>query len=168
VICGVTGSGKSVLAAEVSRRLGIPYVASDEIYWLPGWQKRPEEERAARYAQIATSEAWVVDSLPSAGRRALLSRADLVIALDLPRAVSLARLVRRTVRRFVTREQICNGNTETVRSLIGRESIVLWHFRSFAATRHAVAELVADPGAPPVVVLTTPHEVAAWLAGLTA
>ncbi|HEX7739689.1 MAG TPA: adenylate kinase [Marmoricola sp.] len=166
VINGVTGSGKSTLAGRVADRLQIPCIRSDEIYWLPGWQQRPLAERTRRYEEIAAQDAWVVDSLPTSGRTALLARADLVVALDLPRHVSLRRLIRRTARRIVTREEICNGNTETLRNVFGRESIIVWHFRSFAANRRDFHQLGADPTAPPLVVLRSATEVERWLAAI--
>ena len=166
VINGVTGSGKSTLAARVANLLQIPYVRSDEIYWLPGWQKRPLAERTRCYEEVAAQDSWVVDSLPSSGRAALLARADLLVALDLPRHVSLPRLIRRTARRVVTGEEICNGNKETLRNVFGRESIVVWHFRSFTANRRDLRALAKDPDAPRMVVLRSAGEVERWLAAI--
>jgi adenylate kinase family enzyme len=166
VLVGVTGSGKSVLAARIAEQLGAPYVAMDELYWAPGWVEVPEDERAARYATLAEGERWVADALPRAGRGALLSRADVVLALDYPRWLSLQRLLRRTARRLVTREPICNGNTETLHKVLGRDSIIAWHFRSFTAKHQQIAALAGDPGGPSVVRLTSPSATDAWLQDL--
>ncbi len=165
VLVGVTGSGKSVLAARVGELIGAPYVPMDDIYWGPGWVKVPAEERIPRYAAVAEQDTWVVDALPGAGQRFLLARADLVLALDYPRWFSLQRLLRRTARRLVTHESVCGGNTESLRNLT-RESILLWHFRSFSAVRRDIDELVADPASPRVVRLTSQDETDAWLRDL--
>ena len=140
LIVGVTGSGKSTLAHRVGTVIGAPPHAMDELYWSPGWVKVPREERVRAYAAIAASPRWVVDGLPSAGRAVLLPRTDLVVALDYPRRVSLGRLLRRTARRLVTGEEICNGNVERLRDTFGRESIIAWHFRSFAAARQEATD----------------------------
>ena len=164
-LVGVTGSGKSVLAARIGELIRAPYVPMDDIYWSPGWVKVPAEDRAPRYAAVAARDTWVVDALPGVGQRALLARADLVLALDYPRWFSLQRLLRRTLRRLVMHESICGGNTEGLRNLT-RESILLWHFRSFSAVRREIDELVADRAAPPVVRLTSQRATDAWLEDL--
>ncbi|BCW70380.1 hypothetical protein NicSoilB8_14240 [Arthrobacter sp. NicSoilB8] len=52
------------------------------------------------------------DSAYGGWRDLVLARAELVVALDYPRWLSLSRLVRRTVRRIVTGPVVCNGNRE--------------------------------------------------------
>ena len=48
----------------------------------------------------------------------MLERADTVVWLDLPRRVWLPRLVRRTLRRVVRREELWNGNRESLRGVL--------------------------------------------------
>ncbi len=163
MILGVTGSGKSVLAARVARLIGSPDHTMDDLYWTPGWLKVPVEQRLEAYAAIAASPRWVVDGLPSAARAVLLPRADLVVALDYPRWLSLGRLLRRTARRLVTGEEVCNGNVERLRDTLGRESIIAWHFRSYASVRAEITALGADADAPPVRRMATQRATDAWL-----
>ncbi len=163
VIVGVTGAGKSSLAQRVADLTGVPYHPMDDIFWSPGWVKAPKPVRMARYTDIAAGERWVVDGLASSSRLALLPRAQLVLALDYPRWLSLARLVRRTARRIRTGEPICNGNRETLRAAVSRESIIGWHFRSFTEVRREVATLEADPAGPTVVRLRSQRATDAWL-----
>ena len=94
----------------------------------------------------------------------MLPRADLAVALDFPRRVSLTRLVRRTLRRpCFTGERFCGGNTESWRRALSSDSIVAWHFRSFRSKRATIAAWAAGAGGPPVVRFTSPREVDAWL-----
>ncbi len=90
-------------------------------------------------------------------------RLDLLIALDHPRRVSLARLVRRTWRRVRMQQEFCGGNTESWRRTFSTDSIVAWHFRSFPTKHAAIAAWSADAGGPPVLRFTSPHQVDAWL-----
>ena len=87
--------------------------------------------------QLATeATAWVVDGNYSAVREMVWERADTVVWFDLPYALVMARSVRRTVRRAVTRQELWNGNREpwsNLYSLDPRKSIIAW-----AATRHGV------------------------------
>ena len=96
----------------------------------------------------------------------MVGRAELIVALDYPRRVSLLRLIGRTARRVVTGEEVCNGSKESLRRALWSQSILAWHFRSFGSKRGQIAAWLADPSAPPVVRLGSPQEAEAWLADL--
>ncbi|MHA7262907.1 P-loop NTPase family protein [Arthrobacter sp. TMN-37] len=164
VFHGVTGSGKTSAAHAYARATGVPeYSADDDLGWLPGWRERPLEEQRRIAAGIAARERWVIDSTYSGWRDILLARAELVVALDYPRWLSLGRLVRRTIRRCMTREPVCNGNTESFRRVFTRESIILWHFRAFPRKREAIARMRADPALPPVISFRRPADLDEWI-----
>ena len=127
---------------------------------MPGWVERPRDDLVSR---IASSDEWVLDTAYSHWRDLVLPRTELIVALDYPRLVSLARLTRRTARRLVTREASCNGNTESFRQSLSSRSIFAWHFRSFARKRAQIAAWQADPSGPPVVRLRSPRRTKVWL-----
>lgn len=89
-----------------------------------------------------------------------------MVGLDYPRWLSFARLVRRTVSGAVTQEPRCNGNVETWRNMLSRDSILLWHVRSFARKRSRMRAWAVDPEMPPVLLFRRPRELEAWLEGL--
>jgi hypothetical protein len=95
-----------------------------------------------------------------------LAWVELIVALDYSRWFSLQRLVRRTVIRVVGRRPICNGNRETWRGTFARDSIIVWHFRSFTRKRQRIREWCSDPARPPVVRLTSRRQTNAWLRAL--
>ena len=163
VVYGVTGSGKSTLAARLAALSGAPHVSVDDLLWRPGWVQLTDDEQAEALRPWAQRPAWVIDSLWSATRPVVLPRTDLLVALDYPRRVSLGRLVRRTWRRLRSGEEFCGGNTESWARSFSSDSIVAWHFRSFANKRATIAAWAADAGGPPVVRFASPREVDAWL-----
>lgn len=163
VVHGVTGSGKSTLAARLATLTGIPYVGVDELMWQPGWVQVEASQQVEAMRPVVARSEWILDAVWSAPRELVLSRTQLVVALDLPRHVSLSRLVRRTTTRLVTREPICGENTESWRQTLSRDSIIAWHFRSFARKRATISAWASDAGGPPVVRLTSPAQVEAWL-----
>ncbi|HYD10908.1 MAG TPA: hypothetical protein VEA78_12475 [Acidimicrobiales bacterium] len=59
-------------------------------------------------------------------------RADTLVWLDLPLPLIVARSVRRTVKRGLTRELVCNGNREKLRFLVpqklGGPEMPLWQY----------------------------------------
>jgi adenylate kinase family enzyme len=166
LIYGVTGSGKTTLARKVAERTGLPWHSVDDLTWEPGWIVVPPEEQRRRIARICAGEAWILDSGYSSWVDVVLARAELIVALDYPRWRSLARLTRRTLLRAIDRGTICNGNTETFRQMLSRDSILVWHFRSFARKRALMRAWAADPAAPEVIRLTSPAATRRWLASL--
>ena len=70
---------------------------------------------------------------------------ELIVALDYPRWFSLQRLLRRTLMRAVTREETCNGNVESWSQVLSADSILLWHFRSWARKRGRIRQWASDP-----------------------
>ncbi len=163
VVYGVTGSGKSTLAARIAERTGLPYHSADDLAWEPGWVQVPDEEQRRRIAEVCAGERWVLDAAYGKWRDIVLARTQLVVGLDYPRWLSLGRLVRRTFVRVVTRKRICNGNVESVRQMSSEESIIRWHFTSFASKRARIRAWAADPAGPAVVRLTSPRETRRWL-----
>jgi adenylate kinase family enzyme len=168
LVYGVTGSGKTTLAARISRITSLPWYSVDDLTWEPGWVEVPPEEQRRRISEICRRPEWILDTAYGKWRDVPLARAELIVALDYPRWVSLQRLVRRTAVRCVNRTPICNGNTESLRIAVSRESIVRWHFRSFARKRERIRSWEAEEGGPTVLRLTTPRETEAWLQRLAA
>jgi adenylate kinase family enzyme len=169
LVYGVTGSGKSTTASQIAERTGIPWHSVDDLTWDPGWVPVPVEEQRRRIAAICAGEQWILDTAYGAWREIPLARAELIVALDFPRWLSLGRLVRRTVRRAVDRKPICNGNTESFRQAFSRDSIIVWHFKSFARKRARMRAWAANPAAGPAVVrLTSPRAARRWLDTLPA
>lgn len=163
----MTGSGKTTLAAQMGERLGLPYHSIDDLTWEHGWVPVSEPEQRARVSAICAGDAWVIDSAYGMWLDIPLARADLIVGLDLPRALSFWRLLRRTTGNIIHRRQLCNGNQETwTGTFLRRDSILVWHFRSFARKRQRMRQWQSDPARPPVVLLHSPAEVRRWAASL--
>lgn len=165
MVYGVTGSGKTVAAAEIAARTGLPFVEIDEITWDPGWTKVPIEEQRRRIGAIVSGDAWVLDHGYGTWLGLVADRVELVVALDYPRWVSLNRLVRRGLVNVLTRRSICHGNVETWQRLLGPESILRWHARSFSSKWRRVRAWDLDQ-IPPTVRLSRPRHLRRWMNGL--
>ena len=133
---GCSGSGKTTLARTLAEALGSPHVELDSLYHQPGWTPLSDEEFRRRVSAAVEPDAWVVDGTYSVVQDIVWGRADTVVWFDLPYATVMARMIRRTVRRTLTREELWNGNREPMSnlwSLRPEKSIIAW-----AATRHKV------------------------------
>lgn len=162
VIASASGNGKTTMGRELAERMDVPFVELDALVHGPNWTEISDEVLAARLAPVLASGAWVIDGTyrRKLGDR-VLEAADVVVWLDLPIRVWLPRLVRRTARRLIGREQIWNGNRESLRGAVwGRDSLFGYALRShFARRREWPAELRAFP----VVRLRTTAGVQAFL-----
>lgn len=163
LVYGVTGSGKSTAAQLISQVTGLPYHSVDDLTWEPNWVMVPPDEQRRRIAEICAREEWVLDSAYGKWRDIPLARADVIVALDYPRWLSLARLLRRTTARMIDKRPICNGNRETLRTALSRDSIIVWHFKSFKIKRRRMRDWTADPPTPSVRRFERPRELAAWI-----
>lgn len=167
LVIGTTGSGKTTLARALAARLGLPHGEQDAWNHLPGWQEAPPGEFRARVAAFTAGDAWVMDGNYTKARDIGWARADTLVWLDYPAPVVFGRLLRRTLRRSVTREELWSGNRESFQKALSRDSILVWFFRTHWKRRRDTPELIAQFPHLRVVRLRTPREAARWLAGLT-
>lgn len=166
LVYGVTGSGKTTAAARIGQATGLPWHAVDDLTWQPGWVSVSKDVQRRRIATICEQDEWILDSAYGEWLDVPFARVQLIVGLDYPRWLSLSRLVRRTVARAIDKKPICNGNYQTWRRMIGRDSIVGWHFQSFARKRARMRAWEVDPNAPDILRFTTPRELDAWIARL--
>ena len=163
LIYGVTGSGKSTAALRVGEITGLPVTLVDDLTWQPGWVAVDADRQRELISEITSGERWVLDSSYGAWLDVVLPRVQLIIGLDYPRWFSLQRLVRRTALGIVTKEPRCNGNYETLRNALSRDSIVLWHFQSFSRKRARMRAWATSPDAPETMLFTSAKQFEAWL-----
>ena len=119
VVIGNTGSGKSTLGAALAQRIGVVYVDADDLFWLPGWVEVDNDQFRAELDAASSAEQWViVGNYLSRAVDVTWPRADTLVWLDLPLPLVISRSVRRTAKRGITREVVCNGNREKLRFLL--------------------------------------------------
>lgn len=148
VIYGVTGSGKTTLGRRLAEKLGLRHIELDSLFHGPGWTPTPPAEFQAKVtaALAASPDGWVVDGNYSAIRPFVLQQADTVVWLRLPWRVSYWRMLKRTFGRWARKEELWNGNRESLRTLFfDKDSLLLWgikhHRKSIAGTRRALWEV---------------------------
>jgi adenylate kinase family enzyme len=147
-VVGNSGSGKSTVARELAAALGVPYLELDSVFHQPGWEPLPEDEFRGVVEAAAAGDSWVMDGNYSAVRPLVWARADTVLWLDLPKWIVMRRVVWRTLRRAVTRQELWNGNREPLRNFltwVPEESIISWAWHNHGKYRDRYAAAAADP-----------------------
>lgn len=167
-VIGTSGSGKTYVALELARSLGIPYISNDAIIWRPNWQETPADERLAGFDSATSASAWTIDGNLVGIKpedRLVLSRCDTVVWLDLPRWQVSSQVILRTLWRVLTRQELWHGNKESLRTAFSKDSIIWWSVKTFARRRRAYRALFANPGytGPICIRLRSRREVNRWL-----
>lgn len=168
VVKGASGSGKTTVAVALAEALDAPHVELDALHHGPDWSEPPLEEFRQRVTEATAGDRWVVDgNYDSKLGDALLERAELVVWLDPPLRMILARLRRRTAERIRSGTELWAGNRESWRdALIGRESLFVWAIRTHRSLRRELPARCARLGVP-LLRLRTPAEADAWLEAQT-
>jgi adenylate kinase family enzyme len=168
VVVGTSGSGKTTLAREVAGRLALPHVELDALHWGPGWTEPPVEEFRLRVEAALQGESWVADGNYGKVRDLVWGRAEMLVWLDYGLPLVMARLVRRTLRRVLVREELWNGNRERLREQFTRDSLWLWALQSHRRHRREYPARFQRPEYChlAVVRLRSPRAAARWLASL--
>jgi adenylate kinase family enzyme len=163
VIKGGSGSGKTTLGRALARRLDAPFIELDALVHGPNWVEASDEHvRAAIEAAIAGHDRWIIDGNYERKLGDFVNaRADLIVWLDLPLPLKLARLWRRTRRYMRDQQPLWNGNRQTWRAaFVGGESLFVWTLRSHFRHRREWPRTLAGRR---LVRLRTPAEVERWL-----
>jgi adenylate kinase family enzyme len=129
LVVGASGAGKSTLASALSRRSDVPLLELDSLFHQPGWQELELTEFRSRVADFVAGDAWVVDGNYARVRDLVLARADTVVWLRMPRGLVMRQVIRRTAGRLVRRQELWNGNRESLRNVLSLDperSIVAW------------------------------------------
>ena len=163
LVAGVSGVGKTTLARRLAHTWALPYTEIDALYHGPQWVPRASFD--ADVAALVDSPAWVTEWQYSTARPVLAAKAELLVWLDLPFRVTLARVIRRTVLRSRTRETLWNGNVEPGlwNAFTAPEGIVVWAVRTRGKYRREVPPLEEQHPGLVVVRLRTRREVHDWL-----
>jgi adenylate kinase family enzyme len=170
VVVGTTGSGKTMLARELAKRLGIPYVELDALYWEPQWTEPTVEVFRERVSRAVSGEAWVVDGNYSKVRDLVWPRADTVVWVDFSLPVILQPLVRRTFQRVVTQEELWSGNRERLRTaLFSRNSLFVWALKTYRRRRREYSALprMSEFAHLTIVRLRSPRAAEMWLSAVS-
>lgn len=164
VILGAPAAGKSTLARWLAGQLGLVHVELDAIGHGPGWTPTPVETFRAELRARTADGRWVCDGNYFSAAEWIWPQADTIIWLEPPLRLILPRIITRTLRRMITREELWNGNREKGSGLVGRDNLLGWAIKSRRIHRRELPvklERLAEGGCA-VVRLRSRSDVQRW------
>ncbi len=148
VVIGTTSSGKSTLAERLAALLDVSFVELDALFWKPGWVESSDEEFFAKVLDATSGDGWVVAGSYSRTWPEYWSRVQTVIWLDLPMAVSVWRVLRRSWWRSRNRELLWGTNYERFWPQLkvwDHDSLLWWAVTQHGRQRRRNVEAMVDP-----------------------
>ena len=168
-VVGATGSGKTTTGKRLANILGVPFVELDALQWEANWTVAQDDIFRERIESAISGDRWVVDGNYSRIQPIVWRRADTVIWIDYSLQTIFRQLLRRTLRRLITQEELWAGNTEGWRiAFASRESLFVWLFKTYWRRRKRYAKAAAGRENSHIefVRLTSPIRTGEWLAAV--
>jgi adenylate kinase family enzyme len=114
IVVGSQGSGKTNLSRNLGRKLELPVVHLDVLYWQPGWKASDTASFRVRVADAIAGDEWIVDgSFSGLAFDLTLARAETLVVIDRPRWLCQWRILWRSAfDRDTTRPDLPEGCPE--------------------------------------------------------
>lgn len=152
-VIGNSATGKSTLAKRLALALDADFVELDALNWLPDWvglNDTDPDELERRFEHATRGDAWVVaGSYTRFAQRTFWPRLDTVVWLDLPVPLLVWRVLRRSWRRWRTKELLWGTNIERFWPQLalwrGDDSLVYWVISAQRGKRKGMRAAMADP-----------------------
>lgn len=97
--------------------------------------------------EATAGDGWVVDGNYRPVQDLVQGAADTIVFLDRARWLVTTRVACRSVRRVITREELWNGNRETLRNLMSRDperNIIVWAWQHQPKYRELYGGFIRD------------------------
>ena len=141
-VIGTSGSGKSTFSERIAKKLNIPYIELDALFWNANWTESTDEEFFPKIQKAVVEEDWVLDGNYSRTQDIKWQRVQMVVFLDLPFRIVLYRIVSRSLIRGYKGQELWAGNKESIwKHLFTRESMIWWVMKTFHKNRKRYTSL---------------------------
>ena len=97
LIIGCGGAGKSTLARQLGKKLDLPVVHLDTLFWKPGWVQESREEFDRKLSVELEKPKWILDGNFNRTMPQRMAKCDTIIYLDFPRLTCLMGVTKRIV-----------------------------------------------------------------------
>lgn len=113
IIIGCPGSGKSTFSKALAKKLNLPLVHLDKLFWKPNWEEVSKEQFDKLLVEELKKPSWILDGNFSRTLKLRLQYADHVILMNYPTLVCVFRILKRVIKnRGKTRDDMTEGCNE--------------------------------------------------------
>lgn len=81
-VIGISASGKSVFARELSKRTGLPLFHMDNLFWKGNWEAVSESKYLEEEKKLIIKNQWIIEGYVDETMSGRLQAADRIIYLD--------------------------------------------------------------------------------------
>jgi adenylate kinase family enzyme len=171
VVVGTSGAGKTTMAKSIPSSLNLPCIELDRLHWEPNWEALTEtnpDEFVRRVSAATSAGAWVTDGNYAVVRDLIWRRATHLVWLDYSRAVIMYRVVKRSVARALSQEELWAGNREDWRHWLRPSHPIRWAWSTWKERRSRFEQLLTGCQYEHLAVLRlrTPREASSVAHGL--
>ena len=100
LIIGNAGAGKSTFAKELAKRLALPLIHLDRLYWRGNWEHLSRDEFDTALQVQLDKPVWIIDGNFNRTIPHRLKYCDTVFFFDLPTAVCLLGITKRVLMNY--------------------------------------------------------------------
>jgi len=97
IVIGNNGSGKSIFAVKLGKKLKLPVIHLDKLFHKPGWKRATNEEWDEIQKQIIQEKEWIIDGTYKRTLDVRLKAADTVVFIDIPKWLAFIRAIKRRI-----------------------------------------------------------------------
>jgi len=146
LVIGTSGSGKTTLARKLSKILKIKDIELDALFWKENWvQSEPDEFREKIKNAIKNEKGYVIHGNYNKVKDLTWGNVDTVIWLDYSRLIVMLRVLKRTISRIITQEELWSGNKETFKnSFLAKDAIVFWAWTTYKKRREQYSIMLKE------------------------
>ena len=160
LVIGCSAAGKSTVAREMGRILGLEVIHLDKLLWGPGCQLAEPRKECQAVLCLLDRPQWIIDGNYTASLPMRLAAADTVVVVDFSRLRCLGRAIKRLMQyRGRTRPDMGEGCPEQLNLEFLRW---IWNYPRQERPQ-LFRQLDQHGGHTRVVFLRNPQEVERWL-----
>lgn len=167
VVVGAPCAGKSTLAQSLATKLGAPHVELDALHWEPGWHPAERTAFRSRVEAATRGSRWVVDGNYRETHDIVWPRATDVVWLDASLPTVLWRVLRRSWRRWRSRQLLWETNRDSFWKHLRPtdESLLWWALTTHRRRRREYARAASGATYPHLrwTRLRSGKDIARWL-----
>lgn len=173
VIVGSSSSGKSTLARNLCNKYPhLKRIELDYLSWLPGWKSRPKQEFRSLVSQTInqnSNNGWIIDGNYKSAKDIIWSKVEIVVWLEYQFWIVWYRAWKRTLTRIIFKSKVCNGNVESLSSIISNPMenfIPLWVYYNHSKYQHFIPLWKSQYPNVKIIKIPSPNHCKYWFKNL--